>query len=293
MMPWEEYGGKAEQPAASAEQPWTEFATAAEPTPVKQPEVSVEKPKPVTKQRSMNDELMRQLGLTARIAATFPTGVGSALADAGVGVANLLGANIKTKPSDEYQKLLSKLGLPEPENPTEVGVQVAGNMLGSVMDPTLTGLTRMFAGTPRPPGGFVQKGPATETVELAGKTEPVVRPNSYYKLHPNVRRPTASTQVSSEAPRAVDSLPTSEGFTVNAWDMAHLAGNLAAGRYGAAAGNVAHMGAREWLHGRVPKIGTGIDPLTMSKMRLGLVEQADLDQFLFDPYIAQEQRKRQ
>lgn len=291
MMPWEEYGGKAEQPAPAGDGPWAEYATAAAPAPVVKPEVSSAEPKPVAT-RSTRDELIRQLGLTGRIMATFPVGVGSALADAGVGVANMLGANIKQKPSDAYQKFLTQLGLPEPETPLEQGVQVVGNMMGSVMDPTLTGLTKMFAGTPRPEGGFVMKGAPQETVEMAGKVEPVVRPNSYYKLHPNVRRPSvsASKQVSSEAPRAVEAVD--DGFKINAWDVAHFAGNVAAQRYGAAAGNIAHMGAREWLHGHVPKL-PGFDPLTASKMRLGLVEQADLDQFLFDPYIAQEQRKRQ
>lgn len=276
--PWEKYADTTPQPSTE-EGPWSKYSA-----PVTQAEATPAAPQPV-QTRSLKDEFMRQLGLTGRYMATIPAGVGGAIADAGVGAANLLGANLP-KPSAEYQKFLSRLGLPSPETPMERGVAMASSIVGGAMDPaavaTVGALARPIA-TPIKPNG--------ETVPMTGDSTQVARSNSYYKLHPGAKRIPAPKTVSSEAPVAAE--PTSEGFQINAWDMAHLAGNLAAQRYGAALGNIAHMGAREWLHGRVPTVPSLFDPMTVTKMKMTIPEQADFNNYLFDPYMADQQRQYQ
>lgn len=84
----------------------------------------------------LRSELMRQLGLTARHAVKGITGTGSAIADFGVGAANLMGANLPM-PSAEQDKMLTRLGLPEPKPGLEQAVGVGTQMVSGAMDPVL------------------------------------------------------------------------------------------------------------------------------------------------------------
>jgi hypothetical protein len=86
--------------------------------------------------KGLRDELIRQLGLTARHAVKGVTGVGSAIADAGVGAANLMGANLPL-PSAEQDKMLTRLGLPEPKPGLEQVVGAGSQMVAGAMDPVL------------------------------------------------------------------------------------------------------------------------------------------------------------
>lgn len=90
-----------------------------EATPTEQPEES-----------SMLGELGRQVGLTARGAITGLTAIPGMVADAPVNIANALGANLPL-PSEAQQQLMTRMGLPEPQNQLERAVQTGvGAMTG-------------------------------------------------------------------------------------------------------------------------------------------------------------------
>lgn len=95
----------------------------------------LDEPKP-PQGASLRDELVRQLGLTLRHGVKGVTGVGAALADAGVGAANLLGAKLPL-PSAEQDKMLTRLGLPEPKPGLEQVVGTGTQMIAGAMDPVL------------------------------------------------------------------------------------------------------------------------------------------------------------
>ena len=82
-----------------------------EATPTEQPE-----------ETSMLDDLGRQVGLTARGALTGITAIPGMVADAPVSIANALGANLPL-PSEAQQQLMTRAGLPEPQNQLERAVQ--------------------------------------------------------------------------------------------------------------------------------------------------------------------------
>ena len=98
-----------------------------------QPEVQATQPveqQPVKPQgRSLTDELGRQLGLTYRAAVTGMAAPANAVFDFGAGLFNtgaiLLDSNKRMKyASQEQQKGLTQIGVPEPENAVERAVQV-------------------------------------------------------------------------------------------------------------------------------------------------------------------------
>lgn len=79
---------------------------------------------------SLLSELGRQVGLTARGAISGATAIPAMLADAPVRVANVLGADLPL-PSEAQQQLLTRLGVPEPQNRVERLVQTGvGAMTG-------------------------------------------------------------------------------------------------------------------------------------------------------------------
>lgn len=82
-----------------------------EATPTEQPETP-----------SMLDELGRQVGLTARGVVSGVTSIPGMVADAPVSVANALGADLPL-PSQAQQQLMTRMGLPEPQNQMERAVQ--------------------------------------------------------------------------------------------------------------------------------------------------------------------------
>lgn len=116
--------------------------------------------------RSLRDDLARQLGLFGRHAATIATQVGGAIADFGYGAANLAGADLKGgPPSQQFQRKLTELGLPEPETPLEKGVGFATQFIGSAMEPTM--LAGQAALAARTPAGF--KSPSEQTKQIAAE----------------------------------------------------------------------------------------------------------------------------
>ena len=82
-----------------------------EATPTEQPETP-----------SMLDELGRQIGLTARGVVSGVTAIPGMVADAPVSIANALGADLPL-PSQAQQQLMTRMGLPEPQNQLERAVQ--------------------------------------------------------------------------------------------------------------------------------------------------------------------------
>ena len=82
-----------------------------EATPTEQPETP-----------SMLDELGRQVGLTARGVVSGVTAIPGMVADAPVSIANALGADLPL-PSQAQQQLMTRMGLPEPQNQMERAVQ--------------------------------------------------------------------------------------------------------------------------------------------------------------------------
>ena len=91
-------------------------------------------PKAPAKKRTMTENLVRQLGLTARAGVTGVTGLSSMLADLPVQGANLLGAKLPL-PSQAQQQMMTKLGLPEPEGTGENVVQALSSMVAGGFDP--------------------------------------------------------------------------------------------------------------------------------------------------------------
>lgn len=93
-----------------------------------QPEESTPTEQP--KESNMLGELGRQIGLTARGAISGVTAIPGMIADAPVNVANALGANLPL-PSEAQQQLMTRMGLPEPQNQMERAVQTGvGAMTG-------------------------------------------------------------------------------------------------------------------------------------------------------------------
>lgn len=103
-------------------------------------QASQEKPRP---QRSRADELLRQLGLTARAgiegAVSLPSMVANvpyALTDVGIGLAQKMGANVPTlqqrgiSATRSGQIIADILGLPKPETQMEQGVQSIAQAMG-------------------------------------------------------------------------------------------------------------------------------------------------------------------
>ena len=82
------------------------------------------------KESSMLGEIGRQVGLTARGAITGLTALPGMVADAPVTIANQFGANLPL-PSEAQQQLMTRAGLPEPQNQMERAVQTGvGAMTG-------------------------------------------------------------------------------------------------------------------------------------------------------------------
>ena len=93
-----------------------------------QPEES--KPTEQPEESSMLGEIGRQVGLTARGAITGLTALPGMVADAPVTIANQFGANLPL-PSEAQQQLMTRAGLPEPQNQMERAVQAGvGAMTG-------------------------------------------------------------------------------------------------------------------------------------------------------------------
>lgn len=80
------------------------------------------KPTEQPEERSMLGEVGRQVGLTARGAITGLTALPGMVADAPVTIANQFGANLPL-PSEAQQQLMTRAGLPEPQNQLERAVQ--------------------------------------------------------------------------------------------------------------------------------------------------------------------------
>jgi hypothetical protein len=79
---------------------------------------------------SMLGEIGRQVGLTARGAISGLTAIPGMVADAPVTIANQFGANLPL-PSEAQQQLMTRVGLPEPQNQMERAVQAGvGAMTG-------------------------------------------------------------------------------------------------------------------------------------------------------------------
>lgn len=97
------------------------------------------KPAAATPKRSVNDEFMRQLGLTARIPAHIVTGTAGVAADAVSGLynagADAIGAGGPrfNKVTPSINKLLDQF-LPSPETPMEHAVQFGGSLFGGSGD---------------------------------------------------------------------------------------------------------------------------------------------------------------
>ena len=88
------------------------------------------KPTEQPEETSTLGELGRQLGLTARGAITGLTAIPGMIVDAPVNVANAFGANLPL-PSQAQQQLMTRMGLPEPQNQLERAVQTGvGAMTG-------------------------------------------------------------------------------------------------------------------------------------------------------------------
>lgn len=107
-------------------------------------------PEPPKKGRGLRDELVRQLGLTARNFATIPTAVGGAVADFGYGATNLAklaaGQEVgNNPPSQQYQQALTRAGLPEASGPLEKVVEFFSQAVGGGLDPAISGITKAAA----------------------------------------------------------------------------------------------------------------------------------------------------
>lgn len=139
MASYSPYVEEAAAPVAggTSYSPYVEPAQAAEPA----------------KPRTLTENVLRQLGLTARAGITGITGGSGAIADALASGANMLGANMQM-PSEAQQKLMTRVGLPQPENTTEKVVQALGSMVAGAGDPTFLGA--QAASAAKVPAGFGQ-----------------------------------------------------------------------------------------------------------------------------------------
>lgn len=118
------------------------------------------------KKRSVTEELVRQLGLTARAGYEAFTAPATAVLEAGRGVYNLLAPESAQIPSF-YQAQnagLSAIGLPQPENLTERAVQAGTqSMLGTA------GLARMAPNVPAFASNLSQQIPASAVAGLTSQ----------------------------------------------------------------------------------------------------------------------------
>jgi hypothetical protein len=80
------------------------------------------KPTEQPEESSMLAELGRQVGLTTRGVISGVTAIPGMVADAPVSIANMFGANLPL-PSQAQQQLMTRMGLPEPQNQLERAVQ--------------------------------------------------------------------------------------------------------------------------------------------------------------------------
>lgn len=111
-----------------------------------------EQPAPPPTPKTKRNELARQLGLTVRHGITGLTGLGGAIADFGVGAANLLPGVDLPMPSKEQQKMLTRLGLPEPEGALENIVGFGATALAGGLDPGVVGAARLASKVGAPAG---------------------------------------------------------------------------------------------------------------------------------------------
>lgn len=120
----------------------------------------------VPAQRGAGAELLRQLGLTARAGVTGLTGAAGVAGDAlNAGINQVTGSRLG-KPSEVLQRLMSQLGLPEPENETERLVQLGASVLAGGADPVMGPLVKAL--TPRTLyQGVSQAPPQAEAVRQA------------------------------------------------------------------------------------------------------------------------------
>src|SRR5574340_1010071 len=91
--------------------------------------LSKQEEKPKLGGSSFIDQIKRQLMLTARAGVTGATAIPGMLADVPANLQNIVagtynkatGSNVPgwRRPSDEQQKLMTRMGLPEPETPME------------------------------------------------------------------------------------------------------------------------------------------------------------------------------
>lgn len=87
---------------------------------------------PVPAKRSLWEEAGRQLGLTARAGVTGATDIASMVLDPAVGLVNKVVGSSLTAPSESLQQLMTKAGLPEPENKLERAVQRGASAVAGV-----------------------------------------------------------------------------------------------------------------------------------------------------------------
>lgn len=92
--------------------------------------------------RGMGEEFMRQLGLTARAGVTGLSGTVGAVGDAlNTGINMATGSKLQM-PSAMVQKLMSQLGLPEPENTAEKVAQFGASVMAGAKDPLANMVTK-------------------------------------------------------------------------------------------------------------------------------------------------------
>ena len=107
---------------------------------------------PAPKQRTMTQELLRQLGLTGRAGLTGVTGLASAVLDTPYKLTNIGRAAFDKPPletpSEAQQKLFTKMGLPEPEDTQENVVQILASMVAGSGDPASRALQLAAAASP-------------------------------------------------------------------------------------------------------------------------------------------------
>lgn len=120
-------------------------------------------------QRSTMDSIGRQIGLTGRAALTGLTGLSGMVADVPFQAANAMGANMQL-PSQAQQALLTRMGLPEPENSTErVAQGIAGAMSGTGATSTIgNGMAQLPSMAAQGVGGLLAGSPVSQVISTVG-----------------------------------------------------------------------------------------------------------------------------
>lgn len=112
----------------------------------------LDQPTPQPKQRTRTEDLLRQLGLTGRAGLTGLTGLASAAADVPFQLTNVGRAAFDKPPlelpSAAQQKLMTKMGLPVPEDTQESVVQALASMVAGTGDPVSRALQAATAASP-------------------------------------------------------------------------------------------------------------------------------------------------